>query len=236
VHERGRIDAEALLTEEWLGGEGWHGMAWQASTAGRRAYSGSARNLHEPFDFPVSAISLQLCSQQRAENHPSETSTPSAMNARVCKNAYLQFSCETMRLLKKSCIAPRLSSSGMTVSTAAETSPIHRDTTHIRPQHGKAVDTKSLALHGNEPSSRDDDSGLSDSNLSPSGDNDGYSSKDELGRSCTSKHSRWSGLDEQRLLAYKKEGKSWDWIFGKFPGRTRPAIRTRWNMVRPKDK
>jgi hypothetical protein len=41
----------------------------------------------------------------------------------------------------------------------------------------------------------------------------------ELGRSSTSKQSRWSDLDEQRLLAYKKEGKSWEWIFGQFPGR-----------------
>jgi hypothetical protein len=32
--------------------------------------------------------------------------------------------------------------------------------------------------------------------------------------SSTSKRSRWSELDEQRLLAYKKGGKSWEWIFG----------------------
>ncbi|KAI9764343.1 MAG: hypothetical protein M1839_005960 [Geoglossum umbratile] len=128
-------------------------------------------------------------------------------------------------------IASRLSSSGITVSTAAETSPIRRGATHILLQHGKAVDAEALASHGDKPSSSDDDS-----DLSPSSDNDGYSSEDELGRSRTSKHSRWSDLDEQRLLAYKKEGKSWDWIFGKFPGRTRPAISTRWNMVRPRDK
>ena len=29
-------------------------------------------------------------------------------------------------------------------------------------------------------------------------------------------------------------GKPWDWIFKKFPGRTHPAIRTRWSMVRPR--
>src|ERR1700709_504720 len=34
-----------------------------------------------------------------------------------------------------------------------------------------------------------------------------------------SKQSRWSDLDEPRLLAYKKEGKSWEWIFGQFPSR-----------------
>ena len=36
------------------------------------------------------------------------------------------------------------------------------------------------------------------------------------------------------MLAYKKEDKPWDWIFGKFPGRTQLAVRTRWNMIRPK--
>lgn len=40
-------------------------------------------------------------------------------------------------------------------------------------------------------------------------------------------------IEEQRLLAYKKEGKSWNWIFTKFPERSQPAIRTHWNMVRP---
>ncbi|KAI9768925.1 MAG: hypothetical protein M1840_004521 [Geoglossum simile] len=128
-------------------------------------------------------------------------------------------------------IASRLLSSGMTVSTVVETSPIRRDATHILLQHGKAVDVEAFTLHGDEPSSSDDDS-----DLSPSSDNGRYSSEDELGHSRMSKHSRWSDLDEQRLLAYKKEGKSWDWIFGRFPGRTQPAIRTRWNMVRPRDK
>jgi hypothetical protein len=58
----------------------------------------------------------------------------------------------------------------------------------------------------------------------------GDSSEAEQGRSSTSKQSRWSHLDEQRLLAYKKEGKSWSWAFHKFPSRTQPAIRTRWSM------
>jgi hypothetical protein len=31
-------------------------------------------------------------------------------------------------------------------------------------------------------------------------------------------------------LAYK-EGKFWDWIFGKFPDRTLAGVRTRWTMV-----
>jgi hypothetical protein len=28
-----------------------------------------------------------------------------------------------------------------------------------------------------------------------------------------------------------QEGKSWDWIFGKFPSRTPAAVRMRWTMV-----
>jgi len=41
----------------------------------------------------------------------------------------------------------------------------------------------------------------------------------------------WEPVDEQRLLAYKKEDKSWEWIFKKFPGRTPAVVRTRWTMV-----
>jgi hypothetical protein len=34
------------------------------------------------------------------------------------------------------------------------------------------------------------------------------------------KHSAWLAVDEQRLLPYKKEGKSWSWIFpGRIPRR-----------------
>lgn len=37
----------------------------------------------------------------------------------------------------------------------------------------------------------------------------------------------WDEIDEQR-------GKHWSWIFGKFPTRTPPAVRTRWNMIGPR--
>jgi len=124
------------------------------------------------------------------------------------------------------------SSGGGTVSTA-EVGRIHRNTTRTRPQDGRAVDAGALALRS-EPSSSNDDGGLSDSDSESSSDDDECSSEGEQGRSSTSKHSRWSDLDEQRLVAYKKEDKSWEWIFRKFPGRTRPAIRTRWNMIRPR--
>jgi hypothetical protein len=45
------------------------------------------------------------------------------------------------------------------------------------------------------------------------------------------KHSAWLPLDEQRLLAYREEGKSESWIFRKFPGRTPGAVRTRCHLV-----
>ncbi|TVY46022.1 hypothetical protein LSUB1_G000172 [Lachnellula subtilissima] len=65
-----------------------------------------------------------------------------------------------------------------------------------------------------EPSSSGDDDDSSD----------GDPSETEQGRSSMSKQNR-PGI---------QEGKSWDWIFGKFPGRTRPAICTCWNMIRPR--
>ncbi|KAF1808000.1 hypothetical protein P152DRAFT_259197 [Eremomyces bilateralis CBS 781.70] len=42
---------------------------------------------------------------------------------------------------------------------------------------------------------------------------------------------RWEPLEEQRLLAYKAEGKPWPWIFRKFPDRTPGAVRVRWHML-----
>jgi len=113
----------------------------------------------------------------------------------------------------------RLSSGGTTLLTAAEASATHRDVTHTRLQLGRAADTRTLMSQG----SSDDSDAESTS---------GCLSEAEQGHSSTSKQRRWPDLDEQRLLVYKKEGKSWDWIFGKFPCRTRPAIRTRWNIVR----
>jgi hypothetical protein len=126
------------------------------------------------------------------------------------------------------------SSGGGAVSTA-EIGRIYGNTVLTRSQVGRAVDTEALASRS-EPSSSNDDSGLSDSDSESSSDDDGCSSGDEQGRSSTSKHSRWDDIDEQRLLAYKKEDKSWDWIFKKFPGRTPAAVRTRWTKVQRKVK
>lgn len=102
----------------------------------------------------------------------------------------------------------------------AEAGRDHVDATHIRPLDGKAVDAGALTSRGREPSSSDDDeSGLRDSDpeLGSDGDGDGCSSEDEPACSGTRMNVPWNPIDEQRLLAYKKEGKSWKWIFRQFP-------------------
>jgi hypothetical protein len=120
-----------------------------------------------------------------------------------------------------------------TLGTASEASCIHRDAIGIQLQHSKVVDTRATTRCKGEPSCSEDIDILNDSDpdLSSSSGDDGSSAEDEQGRSSTRKHSVWLPLDEQRLLVYKKEGKSWSWIFRKFPGRTQGAVRTRWHMV-----
>jgi hypothetical protein len=116
----------------------------------------------------------------------------------------------------------------------AEAGRDHANATRTQTQDDKAVDTGAFTLRRGVPASSDDDeSGLSDSDpeLGSDGDGDGYSSEDELGLSGTRMNVPWDPIDEQRLLAYKKEGKSWKWIFRQFPGRTQPAVRTRLNIV-----
>ena len=49
--------------------------------------------------------------------------------------------------------------------------------------------------------------------LTSSSDNDGYSSKDEQEHLSARKDIPRDEIDEQRLLAYKKEDKAWDWNF-----------------------
>jgi hypothetical protein len=128
-----------------------------------------------------------------------------------------------------------LSSSGTALSTTAETGRGHVDATRPGPQHGRAVDARALASRRCEPSSSNDDGGLSDSDSDVSTDDDGCSSEAEKqGGLSVRMNIPWDPVDEQRLVAWKKEGKPWDWIFKKFPGRTHPAIRTRWSMVRPR--
>jgi hypothetical protein len=124
----------------------------------------------------------------------------------------------------------RLSHSETTMGTAVES--MHNDTTGIQLQHSKAVDTRAIELHRGELSYSEDDGVLTESDPDLyNSDDDGSSTEDEEGRSNTRKHNAWLPLDEQRLLAYRKEGKSWSWIFRKFPGRTPGAVRTRCHMV-----
>jgi hypothetical protein len=125
----------------------------------------------------------------------------------------------------------RLSSGGTAVSTAAEAGRTHKDAVRTRSKYVKAMHAQALASQRREPLSSDDNGGLSDSDPDLSSDNDGCSSEDKQGLS-TGVNDRWDPVDEQCLLAWKKEGKSWKWIFRKFPGRTQPAVRQRLSIVK----
>jgi hypothetical protein len=95
------------------------------------------------------------------------------------------------------------------VSTAAECT---------RPKHVKATHAQALASQRSEPSSSDNDGSLKNGDPHVSSDDNGCPSEDEQ---CLSKrlNDRWDPVDEQRLLAWRKESKSWKWIFRKFKGR-----------------
>ena len=58
-------------------------------------------------------------------------------------------------------------------------------------------------------------------------DDGGASEVFEAGR----RNRRWDPLDEQRLLAWRKENMPWEWIFRQFPGRTEGAVRVRWHLL-----
>lgn len=105
------------------------------------------------------------------------------------------------------------------VSTAAEVGCTHKNMTYTRTQYIKAMHTQALAFQRREPLSSDDDGDLSDSDPDLSSDDNTCSSRDKQGLS-TGMNILWDPVDEQRLLAWKKESKSWKWIFCKFLGRT----------------
>ena len=65
------------------------------------------------------------------------------------------------------------------------------------------------------------------------GDGDAYSSEDNVGCTDKRKCTELSPLDWQRLSVYNREANSWEWISGKFPGRTAGAVRTRWSTMQP---
>jgi len=131
----------------------------------------------------------------------------------------------------------RLSSSGTTLSTTAEAGRDHVDATRTGPQHGRAVDVRALASRRCEPSSSNDDGGLSDSDPDISSDDDGCSSEAaKQGGLSVRMNIPWDPVDEQRLVAWKKEGKPWNWILKKLPGRTESAVRQRVSIIKNKGK
>jgi hypothetical protein len=66
----------------------------------------------------------------------------------------------------------------------------------------------------------DDDSGTS-------GDSD-----DENNSRQARRNVKWDPLDKERLRAYVKEGKGWQWIHKQFPSRTGAAIRTQVSLLK----
>jgi len=98
-----------------------------------------------------------------------------------------------------------------------------------RTLHSRAANVAAVDLE-DDPRSSDEDDSASDCDLDLGGGG-GCPSEDGT-RSSARIHTQWSELDKQRLLAYKKEDKSWEWIFGQFPNRTHGAVQTRWHMLR----
>jgi hypothetical protein len=120
--------------------------------------------------------------------------------------------------------------SGTILSRTVEANCVFDNAPSTTLQYSKAVGAGILLSEESEPSSSNDESGLSDSDPDLSSDDDACSSKKKKGFSIRM-NIPWDPIDEQRLLAYKKEGKSWKWIFRQFPGRSQPAVRTRLNIV-----
>jgi hypothetical protein len=107
----------------------------------------------------------------------------------------------------------------------------HTLSSHVsRTRHVHGPPVRAVAERRSTAEISDSDS-LSDSDSDASSDNDGCRSEDEQGGPSPRKNVPWGELDEQRLRVYKEEGKPWKWIFKKFPGRTEPAIRTRWTII-----
>jgi hypothetical protein len=99
-------------------------------------------------------------------------------------------------------VSSRPTFGGTTLSTTAEAGRDHVNAKRTRPQQGRAVDAGALASRRSEPSSSDDDSGLSDSDSESSND------EDELGCSGTRMNVPWEDLDEQRLRTWKTRGQA----------------------------
>ncbi|CZT41150.1 uncharacterized protein RSE6_00855 [Rhynchosporium secalis] len=106
-------------------------------------------------------------------------------------------------------------------SITMEASRDYVDAIRTWPPDSKDINTRPFISRWSEPSSGDDNKcELSYSDPEVDGDINGYLSEDELGNPSTRMNILWNPIDEQRLLAYKKESKSWKWIFRQFSGRT----------------
>lgn len=93
-----------------------------------------------------------------------------------------------------------------------------KDVARTQLVHGRPV--RAVAERSNTAGDSDDNS-LGDSDSDASSDNDGCRSEDEQDGPSPRKNVPWG----------EEEGKPWKWIFKKFPGRTEPAIRTRWTII-----
>ncbi|KAH8587346.1 hypothetical protein B0O99DRAFT_694618 [Bisporella sp. PMI_857] len=120
----------------------------------------------------------------------------------------------------------QLLSNELVLSATASPSLSHNGVVPARRHHG--IDANLSLPHEN--------SGINDKSFESSSDDDGNSNDNTQENTCKVKHNRWSMLDEQRLAAYKKEDKPWEWIFKKFSNRTEPAIRTRWSIIQNRSK
>ncbi|KAH8750986.1 hypothetical protein F5882DRAFT_524857 [Hyaloscypha sp. PMI_1271] len=104
-----------------------------------------------------------------------------------------------------------LSSVSTIILSDTETGRTHRVATWTRPQPGNVL-AQALFLQGSEPSCSDNNDCFSDSDPDSSSDDDCGSSKD--GQSLSTRvNLPWDLVQEQRLLAWRKEGKPWKWIF-----------------------
>jgi hypothetical protein len=102
---------------------------------------------------------------------------------------------------------------------------------HGRSRPAVAVKRSTAGISDDDSLSDSDNGSLGNSDFDASSDNDGCCSEAEQDGSSPRKNVPWGEIDEQRLRVYKEEGKTWKWIFKKFPTRTEPAIRTRWTII-----
>ena len=130
---------------------------------------------------------------------------------------------------------PRLSHGG---GTTWDASRIYGDAADVGYNYGKwGLTSGPFARELVEPPSSDYHSVLSDSDPDISDSDDDKSlTRGEQGRLSTRENSPWLALDEQRLLAYKKEGQVVELDLWQVPGRTPGSIRTRLSIVQAKVK